>query len=438
MEKKIREDYIFKKKCLLILLYLCYIDNFDYKSLLFRNFGFTFEEACNFKIFIKNNDNNFYKGLIYIYEENNVIDYPLFDKENNINIFKVDKVSHKNNYYKPKSALNIYFDESNFLAVGYLNNKYTQYLLIDDTDSVFKEELLFKLAYNNNVKSVNSSANSFILWLLRFYSSNLNLDLVLGAGINLDYGAKDWHQLVDALNLNFYDDNKISVDQIKKYVGHELFVSSKLIKTNGFDVYDSLNQELYLFKEAKSFNDSNSTLYHIVDFIENSKDKVNVITYNYDTNLEYLLRNRNILYNTIYDNTSFINKDNSVDIFHVHGLLPYNKMKEKKYTNSLIFSESEYFYLYNNPYSWNIRKQLHDFSFNCCLFIGISLTDPNMKRLLELATNYLKFNFIFIKKNNGINEKIYRDVSNYFFTYDLITIWIDEFDEINDWLQLLI
>ena len=115
----------------------------------------------------------------------------------------------------------------------------------------------------------------------------------------------------------------------------------------------------------------------------------------------------------------------------------YNKYNEKKFTDSLIFNESEYYYLYNNPYSWNIAKQLHDFKFNVCIFIGISLTDPDMKRLLELAQNYLKFNFIFLKKEKDFSETVYRDLTSYFFTFDLIVIWIDEYSQIADYLENL-
>ena len=103
----------------------------------------------------------------------------------------------------------------------------------------------------------------------------------------------------------------------------------------------------------------------------------------------------------------------------------------------MIFNESEYYYLYNNPYSWNIAKQLHDFKFNVCIFIGISLTDPDMKRLLELAQNYLKFNFIFLKKEKDFSETVYRDLTSYFFTFDLIVIWIDEYSQIADYLENL-
>ena len=63
------------------------------------------------------------------------------------------------------------------------------------------------------------------------------------------------------------------------------------------------------------------------------------------------------------------------------------------------------------------------------------MTDPNMKRLLELSRNYLKFNFIFLKREKGMDSKTYRDVTNYLFTYDLIAIWIDDYKEIGAYLE---
>ena len=121
----------------------------------------------------------------------------------------------------------------------------------------------------------------------------------------------------------------------------------------------------------------------------------------------------------------------------MHGLLPYDRFHESKFVDSLIFNESDYYYLYNNPYSWNIAKQLHDFKFNCCFFIGISLTDPDMKRLLQLANNYLKFNFIFMKKEKGYAQTVFRDIANYFFSFDLIVVWVDEYSAIGSILNSL-
>ena len=431
MKKKERTSYIFQKKSLLILLFLFYINDVDYSSLTLRSFGFSFDPTCNFKVIIKSKKDHIHKYVVHIFSSLNGVNLESLDVMGNVNIIKVRNVKNVEVYY-PSSSLNIYFDESTFLAEGQIEGKYISYRLNKDKSSTFKDELLTYLEAEN----VNSSSPSFKLWLLRLYTSKIHVDLVMGAGINCDYGAKDWKGLIDDLNFEFYKGNKETISEIKHYVGQELFVTGKVLNSGGFDTYKSLDKELYLFKEAKSFSDSSSTLYKCVDYIEKHKG-TSVITYNYDTNLEYLLKKRGLRYCTVYDDGSFITNDSIVDIYHVHGLLPYEKYDEDRFRDSLIFNESEYFYLYNNPYSWNISKQLHDFKFNECIFIGISLTDPNMKRLLELASNYFKFNFIFMKREKGFSEKTFIDVTNYFFTYDLITIWIDEYEEIGSYLEMI-
>ena len=433
MQKIERDIYIFKKKCLLILLYLFYINNVDYKNIIFRSFGFNFDPTCNFKAIVYSKKNHIHKYVIHIFNTIKGLNLEDLDLIGNVNFIKVADVKNIEPI-KPKESLNIYFDESNFVSLGFIEGKFFSFNIFQDEKNYFKDEILYYLNKNESNNGKNESAYTFLEFLLKFFTYKLNTDLVMGAGINCDYGAKDWRHLIDALNLEFYKNDRRRIEEIQHFVGDELFVNGKVFKTSGFDTYKSLNKELYLFEEAKSFNDPNSTLYKCVDYLE-KHPSTNVITYNYDTNLEYLLKKRGIKYTSVYDENSFVIKEAITTIFHVHGLLPYDKYKESKYINSLIFNESEYFYLYNNPYSWNISKQMHDFTFNTCLFIGVSLTDPNMKRLLEASSNPLKFNFIFMKKEDGYDEMTYRSVTNYFFSYDLITIWIDSYEEIGNWLS---
>ena len=58
-----------------------------------------------------------------------------------------------------------------------------------------------------------------------------------------------------------------------------------------------------------------------------------------------------------------------------------------------------------------------------------------MKRLLELAKNYLKFNFIFMKKEENYSETVFKDMTAYFFTFDLIVIWVDSYNDIGRYLD---
>ena len=432
MRKIERETYIFSKKCLLIILYLFYINKIHYSDITFRSFGFSFDPTCNFKCIVKSKKNNIHKYVVHIYESIKNIDFEKIDIMGNINIFKVKSIKNINDFYVTKNGINIYFDESSFVTNGFIEGKKFEFNLLIDNKVIFKDELLYSLNRDSLINKYNESP--FILWMLKFYHYKLKTTLVFGAGVNIDYGGTDWKSLISNLNNTYYGSSNKLMNEMSHYVGNELFVKGKVLKTSGFDVYKELNKEIYLYKELKSFDDSSSTLYDCVSFIIKNPN-IEVITYNYDTNLEYLCKKRDVRYNTVYDDNSFISKEAIVSIFHVHGLLPFEKYNESKFTDSLIFNESEYFYLYNNPYSWNISKQLHDFTFNNCIFIGISMTDPNMKRLLELSRNYLKFNFIFLKKEEGFDNQTYRDVTNYLFTYDLITIWIDDYKEIGAYLE---
>ena len=425
------ELYIYQKKSLLILLFLYYLNNIPYDCISLRSFGFHFESNCNFKAIVTSKKDHIHKYVVNIFPSTSGVNLEKLDVMGNVNIIKVKRIKGEE-FYNPSASLNVYFDGNQFYAFGYMEGKEFSYLKSEKNNT--QDNLLYYLANDVDAFNVNDSASSFILWLVKFYTNKLHKDLVMGAGINTDYGAKSWNSLIEALNNDFYKGNSKYLNEIKHYVGQEQFTSSMVLKTSGFNTYESLHHELYEFDEAKSFNDPDSTLYKCVDYIQRVNN-ISVITYNYDTNLEYLLKKRGLKYVTIYDDSSFTNVDVKVDIYHVHGLLPYSKFKDKRFTDSLIFNESDYYYLYNSPYSWNIAKQLHDFKFNACLFIGISLTDPDMKRILQLAKNYLKFNFIFLKKEKGYSEEVYSDLFSYFFSFDLIVIWVDEYEDIGKILE---
>lgn len=427
-----REDYLFKKKCLLVLLCLYYRNNVSYDEIVLRSFGFHFDPTCDYKAIVTSKKGHIHKYTIHIHPSKHGVNLEALDEMGNVNFVRVPSLAKEYDLFRPKASLNVYFDGDSFFASGFMEGKKIE-LDMNQGEEGRYSSLMEKL---NAIKSCNESADSFLLFLMRFYTCKLPIDLVMGAGINKDYGAKDWQGLISALSESYYGEKKKNAEEMKHYVGQELFTSPSLMKQGGDDLYKQLNHELYEFKEARSFSDPDSTLYKCVDFLSAHKG-TSVITYNYDTNLEYLLRKRGLLYCTIYDDTSFVTKEGVASIYHVHGLLPYGRYDQERFTSSLVFGESDYFSLYNNPYSWNIAKQLHDFKFNACLFIGISLTDPDMKRLLELACNYLKFNFIFMKKEKGFSPSVFRDISAYFFSFDLIVVWVDEYEDIGKWLAEL-
>jgi hypothetical protein len=85
-------------------------------------------------------------------------------------------------------------------------------------------------------------------------------------------------------------------------------------------------------------------------------------------------------------------------IFHPHGFLPRGACDYSK--ARIVLSEDDYHELYASSYSWPNLVQLNLFiSFNV-LFVGCSLSDPNLRRLLDISKKGRTPNHFAIMKNS--------------------------------------
>ncbi len=110
-----------------------------------------------------------------------------------------------------------------------------------------------------------------------------------------------------------------------------------------------------------------------------------VVTYNFDDLLEKHLERLGLEYRTIYRDVD-VAKEDELGIYHVHGFLPREAEQYEGLSDSLlVFSEEGYHTLFQEPYSWSNITQLNFFRENTCVLVGLSLTDPNLRRLLDIA-----------------------------------------------------
>lgn len=292
---------------------------------------------------------------------------------------------------------------------------------------------------------------------------NEDMVLFLGAGVSIDGGIPLWGTLIKTLHV--YMLNRLTQDkglsfeqqQMIKELASDNEMESPLMQMRYIKAAFS-NEEYYkLVHSALYDHDINldTELLNMIVKISTPQRAYcgikSIITYNFDDLLERKFAQKDIQYNIISDESDrqIFNK---LNVYHVHGYLPSDYTEISSEPN-LIFSEEDYHRVYRDAYSWSNLTQLNALRENTCLFIGCSLTDPNLRRILDVAARngetprhfaFLKKNKIRKQNNNeAVNEnvmEIYQKIDDniqaaYYKKLGLNIIWIDDFKEIPDILN---
>ena len=227
-----------------------------------------------------------------------------------------------------------------------------------------------------------------------------NCALFLGAGVSMSAKMPSWNDLLKGL-----------MSEVKQLKGDTL-EAFKELSTHVFDECgDSYLVMARYLQSAIRMHDKNMVfsdlirnhLYSKVHTSSLLKDLASIvqlrktdeiITYNFDDILEQELINRGLQEGNDFlaiSKDAEISGHSKIPIYHVHGIIP-----EKGPADIVVFSEEEYHKRYSNPLHWSNIEQLHALSRKHCFFIGLSMTDPNLRRLLDAARN--------INKTDGENH----------------------------------
>ena len=215
--------------------------------------------------------------------------------------------------------------------------------------------------------------------------------LFLGAGVSLSAKMPSWKDLLKGLMTEVKQLKKDTLESFKELDTHifEECGNSNLIMARYLQTAVHLYDDKTVFPELIQkhlYNNNNTSklLVNLAHIIQ--QRKVNeVISYNFDDILE-----QNLGKLDLKDSVDFttISKDaeikghNTLPIYHVHGIIPQNGP-----VDIVVFSEEEYHKRYTNAFHWSNVEQLHALSRMHCFFVGLSMTDPNLRRLLDIAHN---------------------------------------------------
>lgn len=204
--------------------------------------------------------------------------------------------------------------------------------------------------------------------------------LFVGAGLSCSLGIPNWSDLLKKLHRrvrnkveNFPSYNLIKKDCNGSYLIAARFLSEAANK-NKMTFVSEIRNLLY----KKSSLDSG--LLDAVIMLLKLNRIAEVVTYNYDTLLEQRMTREEIM-NTSVDGKNRRVK-NAIPVMHVHGVID---PKDETFDNGVVLSEDEYHQLYSDSYHWANVAQLYALTHTTSIFVGLSMTDPSLRRLLDIA-----------------------------------------------------
>ena len=293
-------------------------------------------------------------------------------------------------------------------------------------DSLFS--LRLKMAATRPTKPWLEERDQLINLVAERYRSG-SFSLVLGAGVSSSAGLPDWNTLLNSLFVSMLAQENIGEDKsdtaqvsqivsrlmevdgpsalmLARYIRKGLSVGSPT-EQQGF--IEAITNQLYSLRNAERPIESEliTAVAQLCTPTRTGAKVRSILTYNFDDFIERALSARGV-HKSIFEEFETPSSE-ELPIYHVHGFLPEAR---EKYANldrcTLVFSEEGYHLIYRDAYHWSNLVQLNGFKETSCLMIGLSLTDPNLRRLLEIASKSIEKpkHFAFMRRLTSKKFKI--------------------------------
>ena len=234
------------------------------------------------------------------------------------------------------------------------------------------------------------------------------LVLFLGAGVSIPYGIPSWNNLV--LELLFEQAGytrrlgrmlphyrRALASWMTDYFDYNPLVLARMVerdarkrsqkkgareRDNGTPIFlEKLRTQLYA--ECKTPPGKRTTLQAIGDLIKRSKGNVRcVVNFNFDGLLEEELQRHQIPTISIFDGAR--QRSGNFRIIHPHGFVPRIGPIKRDH---VVFTENDYHLLTDRVFHWGLSEIVSELRHSTVLFIGLSMSDPSLRRLLDASRN---------------------------------------------------
>lgn len=223
------------------------------------------------------------------------------------------------------------------------------------------------------------------------------VSLIVGTGISKDCGAPLWNELLQILfsennNLKPLGETPEDYKNVVNACENSLLIMARYIFDSEMDDAKTelasklrrifYNKENILNKSSKS---NKPAIREIAKLIGDCNNIKKVLSFNYDNFLEKELRKVSkipkIEPEPVYKQGVINNQ--RFPIYHIHGYIGGENGDFGPYTKEITLSEQDYHNRYSDITHWaNIELQ-YSLIRNVCFFIGLSMSDPNLRRIID-------------------------------------------------------
>lgn len=344
----------------------------------------------------------------------------------------------------PNSRVFLLFEETTIVSDAVLKSakslKLTEIYKVDD----FISQIDKIKKINDEVKQedVNwKQKRKSLIDYAQFCFQENNCTLFLGAGVSQDAGGPSWNELlVKSIKKMRKPLTKGDFKRIYEACSMSPIIMGRYI-VNNIKMKEILIKYLHDYVLYKSVDINKSNLISAICEMVSTKKIESLITYNYDDLVETAIRQKGIEVVSIYSKSR--NLRGELPVYHVHGLIPENNSDVQ---STPVFSEDDYHIIYSESYHWSNVEQLHALDRNTCFFVGLSMTDPNLRRLLDISHRdgdkeirhfaFLKREKLYKSDNkHEKNKKHFNILEKQLEALGVYVIWYEDYKEIPKMLK---
>jgi hypothetical protein len=258
----------------------------------------------------------------------------------------------------------------------------------------------------DQIRVGGSRVNASDLRGLRAAWQGQRLVLFLGAGVSVSQGLPSWNKLVLDLLLSHAASSprwhklephyrRALVTWLHEELGYDPLVLARLVKKSLLErarrrlgdalaerrFWELVRAQLYVDCRSRVAAGTLAAVAELVDRAVRGDHLAAIVTFNFDDLLEQELRRRQVACHVVHGARRATGR--GLPIVHVHGYLPQRGSVPED--PGLVFTEDEYHRITEVAFHWAATAIVSYLREHTGLFIGLSMNDPNLRRLLDAS-----------------------------------------------------